>query len=166
MLTPHAAPTSILGHTAVKAGAKVTFKANSAVAIKNATAGKQVQRTETTTAQVETEVHLSEGGIDEAADLPDIKSEYSDSEDEDRPRTYEPPVWAQSPDLRKALEDMRTVNPDTIFGVMPTLRMEEIFPGRRKGKFRARTSSANWAGTDGVTVEEEIEYARRMGFEQ
>jgi hypothetical protein len=64
------------------------------------------------------------------------------------------------------LEDMRTVNPDMIFGAMPQLRMDEIFPGRRKSKFRARTSSANWAGTDGVTVEEEIAYARRMGFEE
>lgn len=89
---------------------------------------------------------------------------YSDSEDEGRPQKILPD-WAQSPDLRQALEDMRTVNPDMIFGAMPQLRMDEIFPGRRKSKFRARTSSANWAGTDGVTVEEEIEYARRMGFE-
>ena len=92
---------------------------------------------------------------------------YSDSEDEDRPKTYDPPIWAQSPDLRQALEDMRRVNPDTIFGAMPQLRMEEIFPNnRRKSKFRARTSSANWAGTDGVTIEEEMEYAKRMGFER
>lgn len=90
---------------------------------------------------------------------------YSNSEDEDRPKTYDPPIWAQSPDLRQALEGMRTVNPDSIFGAMPQLRMDEIFPGRRKNKFRARTSSANWAGTDGVTAEEEEEYARRMGFE-
>lgn len=176
MLTPLATPTSILGPTTVKAGTKVTFKPSSTLPLKTALvnngsttslmSSKQVQRTETTTSRVEAEVRLSEGGIDESADLPDIKSEYSDSEDEDRPRTYDPPVWAQSPDLRQALEDMRTVNPDTIFGAMPTLRMEEIFPGRRKSKFRARTSSANWAGTDGVTAEEEIEYARRMGFEQ
>ena len=59
---------------------------------------------------------------------------------------------------------MRTVNPDTIFGAVPKLEMEEIFPGRRVKKFRVRTSSANWGGADGVTVEEEIEYARRMGF--
>lgn len=65
-----------------------------------------------------------------------------------------------------ALENMRTVNPDTIFGAMPALHMEEIFPGgRRKSRFRNRTSSANWAGTDGVTREEMEEYARRMGFE-
>lgn len=90
---------------------------------------------------------------------------YSDSDDEDRPKTYNPPGWAQSPDLRQALEDMRGVNPDTIFGAMPDLKMDEIFPGRRKSKFRTRTSSANWAGTDGVTAEEMEEYARRMGFD-
>lgn len=61
---------------------------------------------------------------------------------------------------------MKSVNPDMIFGAVPQLRMEEIFPDRRKSKFRTRTSSANWAGTDGVTVEEEVEYARRMGFDQ
>jgi hypothetical protein len=60
---------------------------------------------------------------------------------------------------------MRSVNPDTIFGAMPTLRMDEIFPGRKKNKFRTRTSSANWAGTDGVTAEEMEEYAKRMGFD-
>lgn len=89
---------------------------------------------------------------------------YSNSEDEDRPRSFNPPDWAQSPNLLTTLENMRTVNPDTIFGAVPKLEMEEIFPGRRGGKFRVRTSSANWAGTDGVTVEEEIEYAKRMGF--
>lgn len=89
---------------------------------------------------------------------------YSDSDDEDRPPSFNPPEWAQSPNLLTTLENMRTVNPDTIFGAVPKLEMEEIFPGRRGGKLRVRTSSANWAGTDGVTVEEEIEYARRMGF--
>lgn len=61
---------------------------------------------------------------------------------------------------------MQNVNPDTIFGAVPKLEMEEIFPGRRKSKFRVRTSSANWTGTDGVTIEEEIAYARRMGWKE
>lgn len=94
----------------------------------------------------------------------DTPCRYSDSEDEDRPQSFNPPEWAQSPNLQSALETMRTVNPDTIFGAVPKLEMEEIFPGRRGNKFRVRTSSANWAGADGVTVEEEIEYAKRMGF--
>lgn len=99
----------------------------------------------------------------EEIDLPDIRSEYSDSDDEDRPRTYTPPDWAQSPELRQALQDQATINPDDIFGAIRPLRMEEIFRNRTS-RFRARTSSANWSGADRLTIEEERDYARRMGF--
>ncbi|CCM02151.1 uncharacterized protein FIBRA_04229 [Fibroporia radiculosa] len=99
----------------------------------------------------------------ETIELPDINSEYSDSEDEDRPRTFDPPNWAQSPELRQALQQQSTMNPDDIFGRIGPLRMEEIFR-TRQSRFRARTSSANWSGADQLTAEEEREYARRMGF--
>lgn len=99
----------------------------------------------------------------ESIELPEVNSEYSDSEDEDRPRTFNPPEWAQSPELRQALEAQSTINPDDIFGAIRPLRMEEMFKARAS-RFRARTSSANWSGTDRLTVEEEREYARRMGF--
>jgi len=99
----------------------------------------------------------------ESIELPDINSEYSDSEDEDRPRTFDPPEWAQSPELRHALQQQSTMNPDDIFGRIGPLRMEEIFR-TRQSRFRARTSSANWSGTDQLTADEEREYARRMGF--
>jgi hypothetical protein len=99
----------------------------------------------------------------ESIELPDINSEYSDSEDEDRPRTYDPPDWAQSPELRQALEQQSTINPDDIFGAVRPLKMEEIFK-TKTSRFRARTSSANWTGSDRLTVQEELEYARRMGF--
>ncbi|KAL0951208.1 hypothetical protein HGRIS_007933 [Hohenbuehelia grisea] len=99
----------------------------------------------------------------EAIELPDINSEYSDSEDEDRQRTFDPPGWAQSPELRLALQQQQEINPDDIFGPIRPLRMEEIFR-TRANKFRARTSSANWTGTDRLTVEEELEYVRRMGY--
>lgn len=99
----------------------------------------------------------------ESIELPDINSEYSDSEDEDRPRTFDPPEWAQSPELRQALQQQSTMNPDDIFGRIGPLRMEDIFR-TRQSRFRARTSSANWTGTDQLTAEEEREYARRMGF--
>ena len=49
-------------------------------------------------------------------------------------------------------------------GMKGKLRMEEIFR-TRQSRFRARTSSANWAGADQLTAEEEREYARRMGFQ-
>lgn len=99
----------------------------------------------------------------ESIELPDINSEYSDSDDEDRPRTFDPPNWAQSPELRQALEMQSGINPDDIFGAVRPLKMEEIFK-TKTSRFRARTSSANWTGSDRLTVEEEREYARRMGF--
>ncbi|KIM48213.1 hypothetical protein M413DRAFT_225123 [Hebeloma cylindrosporum] len=99
----------------------------------------------------------------ESIELPDINSEYSDSDDEDRVRTFDPPEWAQSPELRQALEMQSTINPDDIFGAVRPLRMEEIFK-TRTSRFRARTSSANWTGTDRLTIQEEKDYARRMGF--
>jgi hypothetical protein len=99
----------------------------------------------------------------ESIELPDINSEYSDSDDEDRVRTFDPPGWAQSPELRQALEMQSTINPDEIFGAVRPLRMEEIFK-TRTSRFRARTSSANWTGTDRLTIQEETDYARRMGF--
>lgn len=105
--------------------------------------------------------HLPEST--ENIELPDIHSEYSDSDDEDRPRTFDPPDWAQSPELRQQLQMQSTVNPDDIFGPIRPLRMEEVFR-TRQSRFRARTSSANWTGTDRLTIEEERDYARRMGF--
>lgn len=99
----------------------------------------------------------------ENIELPDINSEYSDSEDEDRARTFDPPEWAQSPELRQALENQKSINPDDIFGAVRPLKMEEIFKSRTS-RFRARTSSANWTGADRLTKQEESAYARRMGF--
>lgn len=99
----------------------------------------------------------------ESIELPEINSEYSDSEDEDRPRKFDPPDWAQSPELRQALQQQSTMDPDDIFGRVGPLRMEEIFR-TRTSRFRARTSSANWSGADQLTAEEERAYARRMGY--
>ena len=69
----------------------------------------------------------------EDIELPEIKSEYSDSEDEDRVRTLNPPEWAQSPELRQALEMQSTMNPDDIFGAVRPLKMEEILSHGRVG---------------------------------
>ncbi|KAF8517907.1 inner centromere protein [Hysterangium stoloniferum] len=99
----------------------------------------------------------------ESIELPDINSEYSNSDDEDRPRTFDPPDWAQSPDLGRALQSQSQINPDDIFGPVKPLKMEEIFK-TRTSRFRSRTSSANWAGTDELTSAEEKAYAKRMGY--
>ncbi|KAG8929955.1 hypothetical protein FRC02_004841 [Tulasnella sp. 418] len=97
----------------------------------------------------------------EQIELPDINSEYSDSEDEDRGKDL--PDWAQSPELADALRSQRTFNPEDLFGPIGPLKMEEIFKTRHS-RFRSRTSSANWNGADRLTEMEELEYARRMGF--
>lgn len=99
----------------------------------------------------------------ETIELPEPNSEYSDSEDEGRQGKLDAPEWTQSPVLRAALESQSRVNPDDIFGPVLPLRMEDIFR-TRTSRFRARTSSANWSGPDGLKQEEEREYARRMGF--
>ena len=99
----------------------------------------------------------------ETIELPEPNSEYSDSEDEGRQQKLDAPEWTQSPELRAALESQSRVNPDDIFGPVLPLRMEDIFR-TRTSRFRARTSSANWSGPDGLRQEEEREYARRMGF--
>ncbi|TIA98808.1 hypothetical protein E3P96_03080 [Wallemia ichthyophaga] len=104
----------------------------------------------------------------ESIELPDINSEYSDSED-DAPKNYDLPRWAESPNLKAQLQMQSTINPDEVFGMMRPLSMDDIFgvgqatnPNRHK--FRARTSSANWSGADKLTPAEELAYAERMGF--
>ncbi|WVR06591.1 hypothetical protein IAU60_003623 [Kwoniella sp. DSM 27419] len=99
----------------------------------------------------------------EDIELPDIASEYSDSDDEDKTKDFIPPTWAESPQLRAALEAQATRDPDELFGPIKPLNMEELFKVRTN-KFRARTSSANWHKGDGLTKAEEVEYAKRMGF--
>lgn len=95
--------------------------------------------------------------------LPDIASEYSDSNDSEKSTDFKRPEWAESPELRAALERQATRNPDELFGPIKPISMEELFKVK-VNKFRPRSSSANWASGDGVTRKEELDYARRMGF--
>ena len=99
-------------------------------------------------------------------ELPAINSDYSDSDDEDREKTFDPPEWAQSPNLKRLLRAQRDRDPDSIFGPIREINLEDIFTNdkTRHSKFRARSSSANWAGTDGLTAEEKEAYALRMGY--
>jgi hypothetical protein len=103
----------------------------------------------------------SEPAAEEWIDLPEPNSEYSDSGDEGK--AYEVADWAQSPVLMEQLGRQQTIDPDDIFGPIQPLRMEELFR-TRQSRFRARTSSANWSGPDGLSELEAREYARRMGF--
>ncbi|KAH9815528.1 hypothetical protein DFH28DRAFT_1026724 [Melampsora americana] len=104
---------------------------------------------------------------EEYVELPDIDSEYSDDDEEEHQRKEAAlPDWAQSMVIRDALANQRKMNPNDIFGnTIPAPPMEEIFRGRAS-RFRHRTSSANWTGTDQLTALEESEYAKRMGYHQ
>ncbi|KAG0140613.1 hypothetical protein CROQUDRAFT_84126 [Cronartium quercuum f. sp. fusiforme G11] len=104
---------------------------------------------------------------EEYVELPDIDSEYSDDDEEEHARKEAAlPDWAQSMVMREALANQRKLNPNDIFGAtIPAPAMDEIFRGRAS-RFRHRTSSANWTGTDQLTAMEEAEYAKRMGYHQ
>ena len=101
----------------------------------------------------------------ESIELPEIDSEYSDSDDEDKKKNFDPPDWAQQANVTNALQSLSRVNPDNIFGAVQPLAIEDMFR-TRTSRFRARTSSADWNGVDGLTKEEEEDYVRRMGFEE
>ena len=91
----------------------------------------------------------------ESIELPEIQTDDED-ESEDEASRGMVAAWADSPDLRKALIRQETIDPSQIFGPPAPLNMEEVFSKSkdRWHKFRARTSSANWSGTDRLTEEE------------
>ncbi|TNY22727.1 inner centromere protein [Rhodotorula diobovata] len=99
-------------------------------------------------------------------ELPDIDSEYSDSDDEAHERKNAAlPRWAQSPALAQALLDQQQVNPDEIFGPIPKLSIGDFFRNSASAaRLRARTSSAQWDGTDGLTQTDLARYQRAMGY--
>jgi len=84
----------------------------------------------------------------------------SDSEDEKKPKK-KIPIWAQRPALEIALKTQR-LDPDEIFQRVYSCNLDDIFIKKKK-KFNKRTSSSEWT-RDKVTMKEEIEYKRRMGY--
>jgi hypothetical protein len=92
--------------------------------------------------------------------LPDIQTddedEDSDGDDSDNRRKMQLASWTNSPDLRRLLVGQETIDPMQVFGPPQPINMDEIFSKNkdRLHKFRARTSSANWSGTDRLTEEE------------
>lgn len=88
----------------------------------------------------------------ELEDIP-TDSDEEDSEDE-KAKGATLADWAQSPELRKILEEQeRNANADEVFGPAGSPHIEEMFKERRD-RFRNRTSSANWNGSDRLTEEE------------
>lgn len=89
----------------------------------------------------------------ELIELPDIQTD-DDSDDDDGHMPIA--AWADSPALRDALLRQERLDPIQVFGPPAPLNMEEVFSKSkdRFHKFRARTSSANWSGSDRLTEEE------------
>lgn len=106
----------------------------------------------------------------ELIELPEINSDYSDSDSDDAPNPkdggFERPNWAVTPELRKLLRRQQKIDPDDVFGPIQPLQMEEIFKGKERAlaRFRPRSSSANWSGNDKLSAEEVVDYARAMGY--
>lgn len=112
-------------------------------------------------AQMEAQYRM-EAKASEQIELPDIDSEYSNSDDEDRHKDV--PDWARSPELIKQLEMQRAIDPDELFGEVPDIDMAAIFKGAKVNRFRVRSSSAHWTGTDALTEREKVEYKVKMGY--
>ncbi|EDN04994.1 inner centromere protein [Histoplasma capsulatum] len=86
--------------------------------------------------------------------LPEI---LTDSEDEDSDtEPYNVPDWAKPENLNNILINQEGKDGEQVFGPSAPLHMEEIFKDNkdRFKRFRDRTSSANWAGPDGLTQDE------------
>ncbi|KAI0432557.1 hypothetical protein F5Y09DRAFT_301705 [Xylaria sp. FL1042] len=91
----------------------------------------------------------------ESIELPEINTDDEDEDEEDDGKGMVAD-WADSPNLRRALVEQENKNPFEVFGAPAPLNMEEVFARSkdRFPKFRARTSSANWSGPDGLTEED------------
>jgi len=101
-------------------------------------------------------------------ELPDVASEYSDSDDEAsiRKRSQEP-SWTRGRELEALLLQQATVDPDEIFGCqVGPVPLDTMLPPRKgdRRRLRHRTSSANWSGPDGLAQWEIDRYNERMGI--
>ncbi|KAI0159710.1 hypothetical protein GGR57DRAFT_435308 [Xylariaceae sp. FL1272] len=92
----------------------------------------------------------------ESIELPDINTDDESDEDDDDTGRGMIPEWARTPNLEEQLLRQETMNPWDIFGPPQPINMEEVFAKSkdRFAKFRKRTSSANWDGSDGLTEQE------------
>lgn len=90
----------------------------------------------------------------ESIELPEIQTDDEDESDDEARGMFA--AWADSPELRKALMTQESIDPSQIFGPSMPLNMEEVFnkSKERWHKYRARTSSANWSGSDRLTEDE------------
>lgn len=92
--------------------------------------------------------------------LPDIATDSEDEDSEDDNNTgFRAPSWVASPALRELLTQQQLVDPESVFGPIGELKMEEVFRNgknqERLKKLRDRSSSAAWVlNGDAVTSAE------------
>lgn len=94
--------------------------------------------------------------------LPEIATDSedeSDSDDENATGGFRAPSWVASPALRDLLTSQQLVDPESVFGPIASLNMDEVFKNgknaERLKRFRDRGSSARWVESgDAVTQEE------------
>jgi hypothetical protein len=91
----------------------------------------------------------------EQIELPEINTDDEDEYDDDEHKQMFA-NWTDSPALRRALVEQEAVDPMQIFGAPGPLNMEDVFNKSkdRWHKFRQRTSSANWSGSDRLTEDD------------
>jgi hypothetical protein len=101
----------------------------------------------------------------DAIELPDIATDSEDEESDDDTRGGGPgggfraPSWVASPALRELLTQQQLVDPESVFGPIAELKMDEVFKNGKNAdrlkRFRDRGSSAMWVESgDAVTSAE------------
>lgn len=94
-----------------------------------------------------------------STDFPNIHTDSEDDTDESVLLD-----WANSLKLRSMLNRQQQVDPDSVFGPIAPLNMEEIFHPIRKSQFQSRSSSAHWSKHDKLSQPEIENYAKKMGY--
>ncbi|KAK3670276.1 hypothetical protein LTR78_009830 [Recurvomyces mirabilis] len=101
----------------------------------------------------------------DAIQLPEILTDSEDEEDDEDEAPggggagFRAPSWVASPALRDLLTSQQLIDPESVFGPIGELKMEEVFKGgknaERMKRFRDRGSSAAWVESgDAVTSAE------------
>ncbi|KAF9579660.1 hypothetical protein BGW38_003991 [Lunasporangiospora selenospora] len=101
------------------------------------------------------------------APLPDIPSDNEDEDIMGHPSSQDAsgPRWASWEEMEQAMHNQVHLNPIDVFGPLPALDIDEIFPVRSKPEpARARSSSAHWGVADRLTTREIIKYNEDMGW--
>ncbi|KAF2719500.1 hypothetical protein K431DRAFT_339969 [Polychaeton citri CBS 116435] len=107
-------------------------------------------------------------GNGDAIALPEIATDSEDEEDSETEATggFRAPSWVASPALRDLLTQQQLVDPESIFGPIGELKMDEVFKGsknqERLRRLRERGSSAMWVQNGDAVTQEEKKKDREM----